>query len=267
MLASGPLPAGVLAPGATISLSGTTFGMDPELGGGIRYDELVPFEIRNAAGDVFISGTFQDSVVLSTLTQNLIFNRNVRDLSATSGTARITAIMATDFAGLNVTAEYRVDGFGDIGPESATRSGGAGDQVRFDYPASGVAPPDNSRNCFCKTNANGFALGASVTIVAVESPGGPEFSVTLENRAQPQLLPTDRIIVTSVRQSDASRIEIKWLGLSSEDYEIYAAPSPDGPWTYRGADFGRANPRDFEVFVSSGVTSKSFEFYRVSTVP
>lgn len=189
VLASGLLHAGVLAPGATIPLSGTTFSGDTELGGSIKWDNLIPFEIRNAAGDVFISGILKDRVVLSSATGLLIFNRSIQDLSAPSATARIVAMAGTHFAGLEVEAEFRFDSGGPIYPVEASRSGGDGDIVGFDFTGSDLAPPDASSTCFAKTTANGFRMGASVTISGVEAPGGTVYSVVVGNAAKPQLLP------------------------------------------------------------------------------
>ena len=104
VLPGAQLEAGVLPPGATIGLSGTSFADDNELGGGSRRDALIPFEIRNGSGVVFLSGNLQDSVRESSVTGNLIFNLQVQDLVATVGTAQVVGVSATHYAGVDVTA-------------------------------------------------------------------------------------------------------------------------------------------------------------------
>lgn len=267
MLLCGLLHADPLAPGATIPLSGTTFAADNELGGSIKWDETTPFEIRNASGNVFISGNLKDSVTESSLTGLLIFNRAIRAVSAPSGTARIVGVSSTHFGGLDISAEYRTDGLGSIGPVSSSRSGGTGDVVSFDFTGAGLADSEESRTCFAKTDANGFGLGATVTISAVESPGGPVFSVVIENATKPQVLPTDRVVVTSVEQTSFSYITIEWLSITAKDYEVYKAPSPAGPWTYAGNGVGSVNPRSLDVFISGGVKNQPYYFFRVDELP
>lgn len=259
--------AGVLTPGATIVLSGSSFAEDPGLGGSGSWDSIMPFEIRNAADEVFISGNLQDSLTISNVGDQLIFTRRIRDVVATSGTARIVGFTATGFRNLELVAEYRTDSLGTITPGSASRSGGSGDEVSFDFTGAGLASGTSATSCFTKTNANGWTVGASVTLSAVETSGGSVFTTVVPDLIRPQLLPTDRILVESITTSGTSQVRIKWHSIATASYQFYSSPDLNGPWSPAGTGTAGVNPREKVISISGGFSVNPKYFFRIEDVP
>lgn len=73
--------------------------------------------------------------------------------------------------------------------------------------------------------------------------------------------------MTSVEQTSFSYITVEWLSITAKNYDVYSAPSPDGPWTYAGNGIGSLNPRSVDVFVSGGVKNRPHYFFRVDELP
>ncbi len=178
--------AAVVAPGSTVPLSGTTFAANPDLGGTVLSDALLPFEIRDSVGSVLIRGTVQDRVVRSTNTGTLIFAPRLRDLTAPSGDAWVMHLRVTGYDGVATDVEYRTDGPGQIGPDGVTRSGGAGDQLDFRHDPSIILPPDAPHSLSILTDAGNFGPRGSITISAQNDFGGSVFQTTLQGTHAPE---------------------------------------------------------------------------------
>ena len=121
----------VLPPGGAIALTGTTSAAQPELGGLVIVDDLIPYQIfgGGVGNPLLYEGNLQARISRSSLTGNLIFNYRLRDPNG--GLNGIMSTLATsDFAGWSTDVEYRTDGLGDKEPTSATRSAD-GSEVAF----------------------------------------------------------------------------------------------------------------------------------------
>ena len=120
-----------LAPSAPVLIAGTTHADRPELAGEVIRDELSAFEIRDAQGGLVFQGTIQQRVVRSNLDGTLDFYYRIRETDfAVSGSLRV--VRTHGFASWTTDVDFRLDGQGDIGPASASRSAD-GDQVTFHF--------------------------------------------------------------------------------------------------------------------------------------
>lgn len=187
---TGVTNAAMLAPGGIVGLSGTTFAANPALGGTVQDDPLRPFAIPFGGG-VGLTGNLQDRVVLSDDLGTMIFAPRIRDTMGVAGAAplEILSISLTGYAGYTADVEYRTDGLGDTGPDTASRSAD-GDQLHFRYTASPLLPPDESRFISILTDAPAFAPIGTARIVARTSPTSELFSVTLTGINAPVPEPT-----------------------------------------------------------------------------
>jgi len=172
-------------PGATVALSGTTWEQNPDLGGGDLTFTAVPFEIKDGAGMVVMSGFYDDSVSVSSNTGKAIFNPRIRGLSSPNGASWITALQITGFAGVTTDIDYRPDGLGDVGPNEVTRSASTGDEILFKYDPNTIAPPQTGHFLSIMTDVTSYCLNGSVTISAQKGVGGPVFSTTLSDTVSP----------------------------------------------------------------------------------
>ncbi len=148
----------VLAPGGAIALTGTTFAAEPELGGLVIVDELVPYQIfgSGVGNPLLYEGDLQARIVRSFLTDNLIFNYRLR--GPTSGLNGIVSTLVTsDFAGWDTDVEYRTDGLGDKEPTRATRSADGSD-VTFIF-GNSLFSSEESLFMHILTNAKAFTTG------------------------------------------------------------------------------------------------------------
>jgi hypothetical protein len=118
----------VLAPGGAIALTGTTSAAQPELGGTVIVDDLIPYQIfgGGVGNPLLYEGNLQARIARSDLTDNLIFEYRLRE--PTNGLNGImSTLAANDFAGWSTDVEYRTDGLGDKEPTRATRSADGSD--------------------------------------------------------------------------------------------------------------------------------------------
>ncbi len=181
------IQATIVAPGATVALTGTTNAANPDLGGTVQNDILIPFTILDGGGGTLISGNLQDRVVLSTNLGTLIFSPRIRDLTGVAG-ASIVGLQTTGYTSFSTDIEYRTDGLGTIGADDVSRSAGLGDTLDFSYNPSVITPPAEAFFLSVITDATIFGAGGTITISATDGAGNP-FSVVLNNTVSPALAP------------------------------------------------------------------------------
>lgn len=178
-----PSAAVPLLPGGSTALAGT-----PGAAGSVFSDNLLPFEIRNGAGQLLLSGNVQDRVVKLTSTGDFAFFPRVRDLTATALGAGfyILELKLTGYGDTTIDVGYSSSGVGDIGPGNASRDI-SGDEVTFLYPSATLVPPSSSRFCFVETDAPAYRFAGRITITA-RNAGGLTYSTTIEGTAAPTRL-------------------------------------------------------------------------------
>jgi hypothetical protein len=159
-----PLPEPVFpATYSDTSLSGTTAALRPELAGPIIADVLTPFSFSGAGNNV--SGEIQSRVVRSSLNGTLDFYwRIITD----TGSDPITALRVTGFNGFALDADWRIDGVGDVGPNTARYFGiGTGD-VNFLF-SSGPEDGESSNFFFLDTQATNYSNTGSFDLLCADT--------------------------------------------------------------------------------------------------
>lgn len=149
-------------PGAArpeLAVSGTTAAR-PELTKVFNLnDNLIPFEIRNATGQVIFAGKVQNRVGRSSTTGTLCFDFFIRD--TTPGLpGRITEVRRDGFGGWKFDANYRTDSMGTIGPDSVNYTPD-GTAVRFLFDKKPITAGAFSHSCFVFTDATKFDKAVS----------------------------------------------------------------------------------------------------------
>lgn len=150
-------------PFADTALGGTTVAARPELAGTVLQDVITPFSFSG------VSGSVQNRVVRETGTGTLDFSWKVNvDPSATNGLG-VGAFRLANFGYGNLTdADYRIDGLGTIGPDTArlfnVANYPAGD-INFLFSGAGLAAGSQSRFFFLHTNATSYAQTASYDLL------------------------------------------------------------------------------------------------------
>jgi len=175
-------------PGAGSLLSGTTFAANPDLGGVVIRDQLIPFQINDNLGNTLVTGNVQDRVVRSNNTGELIFAPRLRDLNNPSGVAWIEGFSMLGFDGFTTDIDYRTDGLGNIGPDSVDRSV-SGNRLDYRYSPSLIVPPDEGYFLSVLTDANYFDLSGAFIITAGNDFGATSFSTRLLNVSAPSAVP------------------------------------------------------------------------------
>ena len=164
-------PSGV-APGSSIPVPALTDAGDPNLGGVVQYDQLVPFTLQNSNG-LECTGNLQERVVLSSNTGDLDFYYRVRD---TAGTGSIAKITTSSFAGLSLGVGYRTDGLGTISPTTSDRNAAPGDTITFDFTSHPIscAASEESQFILISTTVTNFVSGGQADIFSAD---GIDFSM------------------------------------------------------------------------------------------
>lgn len=151
----------ILSVGIT-PLSGTTVAANPQLAGVVLEDDLVPFTFSTPSGTV--SGAVQSRVVRSSVDNTLDFYWRV--LNDTSSSAAITSFHLANFYVPVYNANYRIDGLGDVAPDSARRF--PTPDVNFFFgnlSGNTLAPGAGSNFFFLDTNALHYTRSASYDLL------------------------------------------------------------------------------------------------------
>ncbi|GMQ84050.1 MAG: hypothetical protein BMS9Abin06_0802 [Gammaproteobacteria bacterium] len=179
-----------VVPGSTVALSGTTYTANPDLGGAIIRDQLIPFQVTDTLGTVILSGNVQDRVVRSTNTGNLIFAPRLRDLTNPANVAWVMGFQMNGFDGFTTDIDYRTDGQGDIGPKNVDRDlTGSALTYGYGYDTTLIVPPDEGYFLSVLTDATAFDLSGQFTIFVQNDFGANVFSTSLRDVAAPSTVP------------------------------------------------------------------------------
>ncbi|WP_158768792.1 hypothetical protein [Paraglaciecola sp. L1A13] len=163
--------AALLVSDDTIDLAGTTAVMQPDLAGPVIYDELIYDSVSPSGNDIFQVGiNIQNRVSRSDTDGNLIFApRIISSLNNTSGNFLVDRAVISGFSDFELDVNYRTDGVGDKGPNSASRSVD-GNQLSFDFLSPLVIsnlfenPQQDSYFLSIYSNATAFANTGSMSI-------------------------------------------------------------------------------------------------------
>jgi len=155
----------LLPPGAILPTPSTTAATEPDLGGVVIHDKLVPFTIKAPNGPVLCAGNLQDRVVRSTTTGLFHFYYRIRD---THGPGAVSRIVTASFGMLALQVAYRTDGLGTVPPRIASRSIAPGALVTFELtdPSVSCAQHQESRFILIKTTVKAFHAGGVTRIFA-----------------------------------------------------------------------------------------------------
>lgn len=169
----GSAQADILSVGVT-PLSGTTVAANPQLAGVVLEDDLVPFSFSTPSGTV--SGAVQSRVVRSSVDNTLDFYWRV--LNDSSSSAAITSFRLADlFFVTTYNGNYRIDGLGDVAPDSARRFVTPNLNFLFgNLNGKPLAPGEGSNFFFLDTNAMHYIRNASYDLVAQDGGISSTFS-------------------------------------------------------------------------------------------
>lgn len=179
-----------LAPGGAVTPVGTGPTVDPNLGGPVVSDSLLPFQVEDADGNVIVEGVLQDRVIRSDNLGTLIFAPRLRD---TTGSGVIVGLVDRGFAGFSTDADYSITSIGNVAPDEISRSAD-GDALTFEYEPSVIDPPEAALAPNVLTDATDFAAVGTTTIFARDVAGALYF-VTLENTNTPVPEPSTLVLV------------------------------------------------------------------------
>jgi hypothetical protein len=156
-----------LPPGASIPVPPTTAATEPDLGGVVLRDTLLPFTIKAPTGATLCAGQLQDRVVRSNKTGLLHFYYRIRD---TKGPGMLARMSTSSFPVPALRVAYRTDGLGTVAPRMAARSAVPGTLVTFGFVTSPTVPPfscaqhEESRFILIKTTTKTFHPGGITRI-------------------------------------------------------------------------------------------------------
>lgn len=141
----------------SVTLPGTTVALRPELAGTIIADDIVsPFQLQLASGG-WVTGSIQERVVRETSTGMLDFywKVNVDENSAGS----LSYFRLGNFLDSSYDADWRIDGLGDVSPDSAYLFGGSytGQGYINFYYSDGLGAGESSNFMFLHTDATDYA--------------------------------------------------------------------------------------------------------------
>ncbi len=186
---STPALAVPLNPGGLVFTTGTTVFASPELGGLVQQDNLLDAVfISSALPFVNASYNIQNRVQESNTLGTLIFGPRIRD-PINIGIAPIFEIIAFTVSGYNgfeVDVNYRLDGSGDKGPTSVSRSAD-GDLLTFRYGDSllndqlGGGIRDESYFPAILTDATAFTNTGVLTLFGRDTADDPNDPATLQS--------------------------------------------------------------------------------------
>lgn len=170
----------LLNAGDTAFLPGTTAAMEPELAGVVISDNSIYDSIVPGGNNLFQVGIdVTNRVTRSNVNNSLIFApRLVPTLNNTTGNFLVDQVVIAGFSDFVLDVNYRSDGLGDRGPNTATRSAD-GNELSFDFlfPLS-VAnlfanPQEQSYFLSINSNATAYTNTGSMSIFGrhIDYPG------------------------------------------------------------------------------------------------
>lgn len=178
-----------IAPGQTSNLIG--IDSNSRLEGTVISDFLLPFEIHDNLGNLLLTGQYQDRVVRSDFSDELIFMPRILDVEAQGDqVAWITALKVDGFSEAQTRVEYRKDSLGEVAPNAVTRSPSPGDELHFRYSPNDITPPEEGKFLSIATNQLNYDSLGSVTIFAANDIGGLSFSTTIDGTNAPLIQST-----------------------------------------------------------------------------
>jgi len=151
--------------GESADLLGITWIEDNSLAGFVvpEGDLSEQFTINDPAGNYF-EATLQSRAIIRDDNGMMDFSWRILDIENLAG--RIASVVVNGYEAWSVGVEYRVDGSGDIGPDSAYRSAD-GDSVGYNFENGGLGYPDESKFFFSRTDAMGYDASGTIRITLV----------------------------------------------------------------------------------------------------
>tara|TARA_R110000744_G_scaffold93671_4_gene180913 strand:+ start:37 stop:687 length:651 start_codon:yes stop_codon:yes gene_type:complete len=151
--------------GESADLFGITWIEDNSLAGLIvpEGDIIEQFTIGEPAGSYF-EATLQSRAIIRSDNGMMDFSWHIRDIENFS--SQIASVVVNGYEAWSVGVEYRVDGSGDLGPDSAFRSAD-GDSVEYNFENGGLGYPDESKFFFSRTDAMGYDTSGTIRITLV----------------------------------------------------------------------------------------------------
>ncbi|MCG8018540.1 MAG: VPLPA-CTERM sorting domain-containing protein [Candidatus Thiodiazotropha sp. 'RUGA'] len=178
----------ILSPGSSITLSGTTSTIDPDLAGTVIHENLIGFEVTDSSGDTLLTGNYLDRVVRSYNTNQLIFSGRIQDLAVTNeNSLGIYDWLVTGFSGYLTDVDYRSDDLGDLAPDMASRLND-GNDILFDFPTE-LEPPESSLFSSIATDAALFDLSGSALFGIEDFVNDTDYLLELDGIAAPSPVP------------------------------------------------------------------------------
>ncbi len=148
-------------------ISGTTVATRPELAGTVLEDKITEFTITGA-GET-LSGTIQNRVVRS-IDGTLDFYWRILP---TSGNGDLSAFRVTGFEGFSLDADWRIDGLGDVAPDTARYFGDGTGDVNFLFNRNEVGFSrglyETSMFFFLDTDATNYDESGSFDLLCADS--------------------------------------------------------------------------------------------------
>lgn len=147
-------------------LTGTTSEADPHLAGVVVVDDVVDFSFSAYGGTV--SGSVQSRVVRSDVDGTLDFYWRVINNEGSSGA--ITSFRLGNFITSLYDGNYRIDGIGEVAPDSALRFETPGVNFLFgNLGGTTLGPGASSNFMFLDTNATNYARTALYDLTTLEN--------------------------------------------------------------------------------------------------
>lgn len=145
-----------LAPGGATGLNGVTFASNPEIGGAIVGDLVIPFTIVGAGDELLYEAELKSRVVVSGVTSTLYFALSIEE--TTPGLNGIVSdVVYSGFEDWQTQVEWKDDAPGDVGPTRAERSIGGGNTIKYLFGDSFISP-EESKPFFALTDATQYDL-------------------------------------------------------------------------------------------------------------
>ena len=167
--------------GTTISISGTTLALRPELASVDVINKTIPFSFLNTSTGGQISGSLFDDVTRETGTGTLDF---LYQVTLNAGSSSAGAITTNGFTGFSSDVGFRTDGTGTIDPNQAERfSGASAGMIDFIFGTTPMTAGHVTQFEFIKTTATAYNTTGISTITADTGAGTLGSSAALSTYA------------------------------------------------------------------------------------